>query len=199
MSEPSYSQILQAHSPSASTIHNNDYINMKLTLDNPAVLEQKLEALEHHKKVLENQQQRRLQLQHKSEQPVYGHSNSYRRADGPVSNGSKIYENQSRLYENMKSNEPTYGSLNKSIPNNTVDKRPDGGLVYSNIMHGNGNGRNVNSDTRNPYSNMTYEGSLQGLFKFTKSLFSVRSAIQKSFLFSKMIYRHRHQWTCHRN
>lgn len=35
---------------------------MKMTLDNPAVLEQKLEALEHHKKVLENQQARRLQL-----------------------------------------------------------------------------------------------------------------------------------------
>ncbi|XP_037024287.1 lipoma-preferred partner homolog isoform X2 [Bradysia coprophila] len=162
--EPSYSQILQAHSP-AATIHNNDYINMKLTLDNPAVLEQKLEALEHHKRVLENQQQRRLQLQQKGEQPGYGsNSNSYRRADGPVSNGSKIYENQSRLYENMKSNEPTYGSLNKSIPSNNHDKRADGGLVYSNIMHGNSNGRNGSAnktDTRNPYSNMTYDGNLQ--------------------------------------
>lgn len=144
---------------------------MKLTLDNPAVLEQKLEALEHHKKVLENQQQRRLHLQQKSDQPGYGHSNSsYRKADGPVSNGSKIYENQSRLYENMKSNEPTYGSLNKStIPSNSHDKRSDGGLVYSNIMHGNSNGgRNGianKPDTRNPYSNMTYEGNLQGLFE----------------------------------
>lgn len=36
------------------------YSNIQLTLDNPAVLEQKLEALEHHKRVLENQ--RRAQL-----------------------------------------------------------------------------------------------------------------------------------------
>lgn len=138
---------------------------MKLTLDNPAVLEQKLEALEHHKKVLENQQQRRLQLQ-KNQEPAYGHSNSYRRGDGTGSNGGKIYENQSRLYENMKSNEPTYGSLNKSTPNYSQDKRNDGGLVYSNIMHGNGNARNGaanQTDTRNPYSNMSYEGNLQGL------------------------------------
>lgn len=140
---------------------------MKLTLDNPAVLEQKLEALEHHKKVLENQQQRRLQLQQKGHEPAYGQTNSYRRSDGAGSNnGSKIYENQTRLYENMASNEPTYGSLNKSTPNYSHDKRSDGGLVYSNIMHGNSNGRNgtVNKiDTRNPYSNMSYEGNLQGL------------------------------------
>lgn len=138
---------------------------MKLTLDNPAVLEQKLEALEHHKKVLENQQQRRLHLQQKSQDSTYGHTNSYRREDGAGSNGSKIYENQSRLYENMKSNEPTYGSLNKSTPNYSQDKRSDSGLVYSNIMHGNINGRNGSAnkiDTRNPYSNMTYEGNLQG-------------------------------------
>lgn len=148
---------------------------MKLTLDNPAVLEQKLEALEHHKKVLENQQQRRLQLQ-KNHEPTYGHSNSYRRGDGAVSNDSKIYENQSRLYENMKSNEPTYGSLNKSTPNYSHDKRNDGGLVYSNIMHGNGNGRNGmanKTDTRNPYSNMSYEGNLQGLSHCLKYFFIV--------------------------
>lgn len=137
---------------------------MKMTLDNPAILEQKLEALEHHKKVLENQQQRRMHLQHKGE-PTYGQTNAYRRADGPVSNGSKIYENQSRLYENMKSGEPTYGSLNKSTPNYGQDKRADGGLVYSNIMHGNSNSRNgiaSKIDSRNPYSNMSYEGNLQG-------------------------------------
>ncbi|KAJ6647525.1 hypothetical protein Bhyg_02748, partial [Pseudolycoriella hygida] len=131
---------------------------MKLTLDNPAVLEQKLEALEHHKKVLENQQQRRLQLQQKQD-PTY--SNSYRRADGA---GGKIYENQTRLYENMKSNEPTYGSLNKSTPTFSQDKRNDNGLVYSNIMHGSNNERNglaPKTDIRNPYSNMTYESSLQ--------------------------------------
>lgn len=67
---------------------------MKLTLDNPAVLEQKLEALEHHKKVLENQQQRRLQLQ-QQHGSGYGHSNSHRSGG---SNGSQIYENQQRLY-----------------------------------------------------------------------------------------------------
>lgn len=136
---------------------------MKLTLDNPAVLEQKLEALEHHKKVLENQQQRRLQLQHKGQESAYGRSNAYR-GDGVGSNGSKIYENQSRLYENMKSNEPTYGSLNKSAANYSHDKRNDSGLVYSNIMHDNGRNGNANkADTRNPYSNMSYEGNLQGL------------------------------------
>lgn len=156
---------------------------MKMTLDNPAVLEQKLEALEHHKKVLENQQQRRLQLQQKGVEPKYGHSNSYRRADGPVSNGSKIYENQSRMYENMKSAEPAYGSLNK---------RNDGGLVYSNIMHGNSNGRNGiagKSDTRNPYSNISYEGNLQGLLI---DFF----CFQNLQLFStfKMIYHLHHRW-----
>lgn len=136
---------------------------MKLTLDNPMVLEQKLEALEHHKKVLENQQQRRLQLQQKQD-TGYGNSNSYRRGEVAGNNGSKIYENQSRLYENMKSNEPTYGSLNKPTPNYNNEKRNDGGLVYSNIMHGNSNGRNGvanKTDARNPYNN--YELNLHGL------------------------------------
>lgn len=107
-----------------------------------------------------------MQLQQKGQESPYGNSNSYRRGDGAGSNGSKIYENQSRLYENAKSSEPTYGSLNKSTPNYSHDKRNDGGLVYSNIMHGNGNGRNGvanKTDTRNPYSNMSYEGNLQGL------------------------------------
>lgn len=103
---------------------------MKMTLDNPAVLEQKLEALEHHKKVLENQQARRLQLAaaaggRQSPKPqlpasatLKPHSqtslrtlnntaNTTHDSNRPHNNGSSIYENHQMLYENMKHNENT--------------------------------------------------------------------------------------------
>lgn len=104
---------------------------MKMTLDNPAVLEQKLEALEHHKKVLENQQARRLQLAasaggHQSPKPqlpasaapkphpqtqslrTLGNSaNTSHDSNRSHNNGSSIYENHQMLYENMKHNENT--------------------------------------------------------------------------------------------
>lgn len=103
---------------------------MKMTLDNPAVLEQKLEALEHHKKVLENQQARRLQLAaaaggHQTPKPqlpasaaptshpqstlrtLNNSANTPQVLNRPHNNGSSIYENHQMLYENLKHNENT--------------------------------------------------------------------------------------------
>lgn len=69
----------------------------------------------------------------------------------------------------MKSNEPMYGSLNKT------NKGNDSGLVYSNIMHGSNKGRNgIGSkiEPRSPYSNMSaYEGNLQGLISSVNNCF----------------------------
>lgn len=158
---------MQSTSPAPS---RNLYVNMsmKQTLDNPAVLEQQLEALEHHKKVLENQQ-RRLQsvlpasiggnssssggnYVTQSAAPLASKSMSYSTVgDG----GRQIYENQQMLYENIKNNYPGSGISDYNDINKHASTTPE--LIYSNIMHQNNGTRNGH-----PYSNMSYEQAAHG-------------------------------------
>lgn len=138
---------------------------MKMTLDNPAVLEQKLEALEHHKKVLENQQARRLQLAasaggRQSPKPQLPASaapkphpqSSLRTLNNSAStthdpnrphNNDSTYENHQILYENMKHNENTdiygrNGNGSHMYDGCQHDAKNSSSLIYSNITHGSG-------------------------------------------------------------
>lgn len=167
---------------------------MKMTLDNPAVLEQKLEALEHHKKVLENQQARRLQLAAAGGGSAIGSGTGpfQKKAPGAVinagvpssatlpgrSNGGaagttnsnssytgSIYENQHMLYENMKQNGS--GAVYGTYPAGGGGATAAASpLIYSNILHGKNSSVATASEPDNPYSNLSYDvNSVHGKLK----------------------------------
>ena len=111
-----------------------------MTLDNPEVLEQQLEALEHHKKVLE----RRAQLQQKINQQDGYYANTSqvchtKSASDPSTESSSAKSVspavlQDKIYENTKL--PSNGSSSKSRNGSSEFDS----VVYSNILYGSGGG-----------------------------------------------------------
>lgn len=149
---------------------------MKMTLDNPAILEQKLEALEHHKRVLENQQKRRQQLS--TGGTVVVAANQF---DGYANSGSGLggahvsparspkpltmssADNGQQFYENMPNATNTAGAAIAAAalmekPQHATFQHGAGGvdhLIYSNIVHTSGANR---QPLENSYSNISYHG-----------------------------------------
>lgn len=130
--------------------------NIALTLDNPAVLEQQLEALEHHKKVLE----RRAQLNKKFENqdgvssatssPIQYYHN---KSASDSSNDSSITRSPTRLVGQLKPieqnrDEQIYANQQqlREMEANLKQSANPGSVVYSNVMHENGNKAENNID-----------------------------------------------------
>lgn len=90
------------------------YSNIQLTLDNPAILEQKLEALEHHKRVLENQ--RRAQLNASSGQH---HSGASVEAPPPDPPSLATHPDYARSFRQTHAGNNGASSSSSSAPNGT--------------------------------------------------------------------------------
>lgn len=145
-----------------------------MTLDNPVVLEQQLEALEHHKKVLE----RRAQLQKKFEnQDVISSTTSspvqyyHNKSSSDSSNDSSITRSPTRQVGQLKTieqskDEQIYANQQtlREMENNLKQSASPNAIVYSNLMHGNANKPENNIDQElyqsymnqfSPYNNVT--------------------------------------------
>lgn len=114
--------------------------NIIMTLDNPLVLEQQLEALEHHKKVLERRAQYQTMLQEQG-------------SNYPSPNVKKFYQPGYKADQPSESKtKPSYDVNYKNVPE-MESKRPipfdathnvqSDEVIYSNLLHKNALGKSV--------------------------------------------------------